>query len=120
MYRITTLNSAPKQQLKMLLESNNFLTLKFEFKPQQLGWFFGFEYGDINYQNIRLVTRYNILRAYKSYLPFGIRCDTLDGQEPMNMDDFSTGYATVYILTQGEVQATEATYYAKTTANLRN
>lgn len=118
MYQLTTLDNNPKQQLKVLLNDTAYLTLTFEYKPNQLGWFFGFEYGDINYQNIRLCTRYNILRAYKSYLPFGLRCDTLDGLEPINQDDFITGYATVYVLTAQEVEATEGKYYAKTPTQL--
>jgi hypothetical protein len=49
-------------------------------------------------------------------LTFGIRCDTLDGLEPMDLDDFLTGYATVFILSPEEVNITESTYYVKVSA----
>lgn len=113
MYQITQLDDQPKQEIKMILDNTQSVTLTFEYKPNQLGWFFGVQYDDINYQNIRLTTTYNILRAYKNYLPFGLRCDTLDGEEPINQEDFVTGYATVYLLTKSDVEAIEGNYYVK-------
>lgn len=113
MYQITQLDDQPKQEIKMILDNTQAVTLTFEYKPNQLGWFLGVQYDDINYQNIRLTTTYNILRAYKNYLPFGLRCDTLDGEEPINQEDFVTGYATVYLLTKSDVEAIEGNYYVK-------
>lgn len=113
MYQFTSLSNEPKQQITMILEDNSRVIFTFEYKPNQQGWFFGFQYGDINDQNIRLVTSYNMLRAYKSYLPFGLRCDTLDGEEPMDLNDFVSGYATLYLLTSADVEAIEGNYYNK-------
>lgn len=118
MLEITSLDDSAAQQTKILLENGEYVTLTFRYSPQQLGWFFGVQYGDYNYQNIRLATRYNILRAYRNYLPFGLRCDTEDGLEPIEQDDFINGYATLYILNKDEVIATEGKYYAKTSAQL--
>lgn len=116
MYLLNNLGSEPKQKLTMMLEDNTRLVLKFEYKENQQGWFFGFEYGENNYQNIRLTTSYNVLRAYRNYLPFGLRCDTVDDGEPVGIDDFVTGYASVYLLTRDDVQAIEGNYYVKETA----
>lgn len=113
MYQLTQLDSQPRQQIEMILDNQERVLFTFEYKSNQLGWFFGFKYGDINYQNIRLTTTYNILRAYRNYLPFGLRCDTQDDEEPMTIDDFTTGYSTVYLLTKAEVQAIEGNYYVK-------
>ena len=113
MYLFTQLGNEAKQEIKMILDNSNTVTFTFEYKPNQLGWFFGFRYDDVNYQNIRLTTAYNILRAYKTWLPFGLRCDTLDGEEPLDQDDFISGYATVYLLTKSDVEAIEGNYYAK-------
>lgn len=116
MLQLTSLGNEAKQKITMLLEDNSRVIFTFEYKPNLLGWFFGFEYNDINYQNIRLTTSYNILRAYRNYLPFGLRCDTLDLEEPLDLDDFVTGYATVYLLTKADVEAIEGNYYAKVDA----
>ncbi len=113
MYKFTNLGNEPRQQMTIMLDNQSNIKFTFEYKPNQLGWFFGFEYGDVNYQNIRLTTSYNILRAYRNWLPFGLRCDTADDEEPMNIDDFVNGYATVYLLTKADVQAIEGNYYKK-------
>lgn len=114
MYKFVNLGSEARQEVTKILDDGSLVKFTFEYKPNQLGWFFGFEYGDINYQNIRLTTTYNILRAYRNYLPFGLRCDTLDNGEPMDLNDFASGYATVYLLTKQDVQAIEGNYYVKT------
>lgn len=113
MYQISSLDNSPKQQIKIPLENNRFLTIYLEYRANQQGWFFDFTYNETTYTNLRLVTAYNMLRAYGSYLPFGLRCDTLDGLEPTDIDDFSSGYAKVYTLTSEDVEAVEANYYAK-------
>lgn len=113
MYKFTSLTDSPRQEITMLLDDNSRVVFNFEYKSNQLGWFFGFKYEDINYQNIRLTTSYNILRAYRNYLPFGLRCDTQDLEEPTDITDFKTNYASVYLLTKEDVQAVEGNYYAK-------
>lgn len=118
MYKLTQLDNNAKQEIKIILDNNENVIINFEYKPNQLGWFFGFKYNDINYQNIRLTTSYNILRAYRNWLPFGLRCDTADGFEPMDITDFISNYAFVYILTNEEVKITEGLYYAKDTTQL--
>lgn len=113
MYQITTLDNNPKQEITMILDNQERVTFNFEYKQNQLGWFFGIKYGNYNYQNIRLVTAYNLLRAYRNYLPFGLRVDTPDMGEPTDLTDFSTGYAKVYLLTKEDVQTVERNFYAK-------
>lgn len=113
MYQLTSLSNEPKQEIIMMIDDNIRIPLTFEYKSNQMGWFFGFQYGDVNYQNVRLTTSYNILRAYRNWLPFGLRCDTADDEEPMDIDDFATGYAKVYLLTKQDVQTIESNYYLK-------
>lgn len=120
MNKITALGSEPKQKFSTILENGDRLVMTFEYKANQLGWFFGFEYNGELYQNIRLTTSYNILRGYKTWLPFGIACKTLDGLEPTDIDDFIDEYASVYILTKDEVGAIESLYYAKISQELQN
>ena len=116
MYQITQLGSEPKQAFSMYLDDGSQVDFVFVYKPNQLGWFFDFTYNQQTYRNIRLTTCYNLLRAYQSWLPLGLRCDTLDGFEPLDIDDFDNGYATVYLLTRQDVDAIEGKYYAKVDA----
>lgn len=112
MYRFTTLGNEPKQAITMLLDDQTRVEFEFEYRKNQLGWFFAYKYNDMEQANIRLVTSFNILRSF-TRLPFGLRCDTLDGEEPMGLEDFLSGYATVYLLTAEDVKLTENKYYAK-------
>lgn len=114
MYQFTQLGNEAKQEIEMILDDSSKIVFNFEYKPNQIGWFFGFQYKDVNYQNIRLTTSYNLLRAYKSWLPFGLRCDTLDGEEPIDQNDFINGYATVYLLTKEDIETIEGNFYVKT------
>lgn len=118
MYKINSLGNEPKQQISLLTEDNTRVVLNFEYKANQLGWYFGFEYDGNLYNNIRLTTSYNILRAYRSWLPFGIMCLTVDNFEPMDLNDFITGYAGVYILTKEDINGIESNYYAKVATEL--
>lgn len=113
MYKFINLTNEPRQQVTKLLDDGTRIVFNFEHKANQLGWFFGFQYGDVNYQNIRLTTSYNILRAYRNWLPFGLRCDTPDFEEPMDIEDFVTGYATVYLLDKQDIEAIEGNYYKR-------
>lgn len=113
MYQLSQLDNNPKQCVTMILDNQERVILTFEYKPICQGWFFGFEYNGEKYDNIRLTTSYNILRAYRNWLPFGLRCDTTDDEEPMGIEDLANGYAKIYLLTREDVQATEGKYYVK-------
>lgn len=113
MFQLTQLRNEPRQKFDMILDSETRITFTFEYVENQLGWFFGFKYNNQEYKNIKLTTSYNILRAYRNWLPFGLRCDTADDEEPMDIDDFRTGYANVYLLTKEDVEAIEGNYYSK-------
>lgn len=113
MYKFTSLGSEPKQEITMLLSDNSRVVFNFEYKPNQLGWFFGFQWGEYNYQNLRLTTNYNILSAYSSYLPFGLRCDTADFEEPYDLEDFSSGYAVLYLLPKADISVINEKYYSR-------
>lgn len=55
-----------------------------------------------------LVTYPNLLRPWQNIVPFGFACVTNDGQDPVAVDDFITGYATLYILNASDVLTVEA------------
>lgn len=114
MYKLDTLTSDAKQYTTWTFGNNDEVQLYFEYKENQMGWFLGIKYGnDINYRNIRLTTHPNLLRAYVSMIPFGMMIKTLDGLEPMSIDDFENGYCSVYMLTKNECELLEGNYYVK-------
>lgn len=113
MFKLDNLTANSKQYTTWTF-NNDEVQLYFEYKENQLGWFLGIKYGDtIDYRNIRLTTHPNLLRAYKNILPFGMMVTTLDGLEPMSIEDFTNGYCSVYMLTSTECQLLEGGTYAK-------
>ena len=56
MQQITTLSDEYKQNFKIELETGEKVTFEFEYRPNQLGWFFGFEYKNFKKSNIRFNT----------------------------------------------------------------
>lgn len=120
MYKFTSLGNEPKQEIIMLLSDNSRVTFNFEYRANQQGWFFGYQWGEYNRQNIRLTTNYNMLSAYQSYLPFGLRCDTTDFEEPYDIDDFINGYASLYLLTKDDVSVIETKYYTRDNGEVLN
>ena len=113
MYQFTQLDNNPKQEITMILDDNSRVTFNFEYISNQLGWFFGIKYQEYNYQNIRLTTGYNILRAYRNYLPFGLRVETQGNEEPTDQNDFINNFCVLYLLTKEDVITVERNYYAK-------
>ena len=113
MQQITTLSIDAKQNFKMILDDNTQVQFTFQYRPNQLGWFFDLVWGDIQKYGIRLTTAPNLLRGYKNILPFGLMVTTNDNDEPYSQDDFVSGYCNLYLLNPTDILAVEANYYAK-------
>jgi len=116
LHKLNSISNSPRQKITFPLEDNSKVVFNFEYKANQIGWFFSFTYNDNTYSNLRVTTSYNLLRYFRTWLPFGLRVDTVDRQEPTDLDDFSNGYATLYILNKSDIETTEANYYVKTSA----
>jgi hypothetical protein len=81
-----------------------------KYSPQQLVWYIEqLIYGDVTIQGMRISTNLNILRQFKNLVPFGMACLTADDNDPTQQQDFSSGYANLYILDPTDVLAVEAT-----------
>lgn len=116
MHKLNSISNEPRQKVVIPLDDNSRVVLKLEYRANQIGWFFDFTYEDKTYTNFRITNSYNILRNFRTWLPFGLRVDTLDGLEPTDLDDFASGYATLYVLNKDDITITESNYYAKITA----
>lgn len=104
-----TANTLQKQIL--ILEDGTQITITIEFKPMQFGWFIReLIYEDFTLNGFRIFTSPNILYQFKNLIPFGLMCTTKDGQEPKLQQDFSSGYASLFVLTSSEVDQLAALY----------
>lgn len=105
--RLIGISSDPTQQYTLALPDGTQVTFSIRFSPNQKGWFYSLTATNWESLNRRLVVSQNMLRQYRNILAFGLACFTTDGYEPIYQDDFLTGRAKLYLLTQAEAAETE-------------
>jgi hypothetical protein len=91
------------QTQNALLQDGTKVGITLRYVPQQLGWFMDLTYLEFALYSFRVSALPNILNQYRNKLPFGMACFTSDGVSPSQQQDFSSGYATLYILTPEEI-----------------
>lgn len=107
MITLTEITDDPNQEFTVQLEDNSSFTMQLEFLDQQEQW-------SLNISNIpnsskiingvKVVSSINLLRQFQRIIPFGILIETKEGDDPFQIDDFSTGRATFNILNADEVE----------------
>jgi len=95
------------QQLTIKLDDGTTAQLNMKYLDGQQGWFYGLTYGTFELINRRVVVGVNMLRAFRNIIPFGLACQTQDGQEAIFQDDFSSGRASIYLLNPVDVAGVE-------------
>jgi hypothetical protein len=108
MYLIEGLSKHSFQKQRLILPNGDPILLTIQFKPQQFGWFItslSYDPTDFLLKSARIVVSPNMLYQYKNQIPFGLACFTANGQEPTQQEDFSSGFASLYILSEAEVEA---------------
>jgi len=106
MLKITSLTNDPFQKQTLFLPNGEALVLYLYFRPMQYGWFISqLVYGDFVLNEVRVTNSPNMLFQFMNKLPFGLACFSKDNREPTQQNDFISGAATLYILTEAECQA---------------
>lgn len=101
---IQQITSDAKQKQTFVLPDGTTFDLELSYKTQQIGWFITkLTYLDFTLENMRICTSPNILHQFRNQLPFGIGCFVTDNDEPTQQQDFSSGRASLLLLTQEEV-----------------
>ena len=111
---LTEISDDSKQLFTVVLENNQTFNFALEFLDQQERWIYNLTYepADLTIQGSSIVNSPNILRQFERIIDFGIGIITDQGDDPSFIDDFSSGRATINILTAEEVQAVEETFYS--------
>lgn len=106
---ITSLTSSPNQLNELVLDNNKSAIFRLRYYPRMLSWFFDISYEKISINNVKVVLHPNILRQFKTRLPFGmmIYTDNLSPVEPFQITDFQTGRVKIAILNDSEVLEVE-------------
>jgi hypothetical protein len=111
MYAIQQITSAPTQTMTLILPSGQTANLTIQYAAQQYCWFIlSLTYAPLNFtlQGVQITANPNMLNQWRNSLPFGLGCFVNGNREPTQLQDFSSGNAQLFILTQAEV----ASYWA--------
>ena len=110
---ITSITSSPNQFHELVLDDNKSAKFTLRYYPRMFSWFFDIEYEDVVINNVKVVLHPNILRQFKSKLPFGLSVYVENGSpvEPFQITDFQTGRVYLAILNSDEVQQVESEFF---------
>lgn len=92
-----------RQEFAVSLDDNSRVTISLWYSSMQAGWFYSVSRGTFSVTNRRMVNSPNMLRQFRDFIPFGLACIVSDGLEPVFIDDFSTGRASLYILDSADI-----------------
>ena len=111
MKRIDNLTSGRSQITRLALEDGTIVSFTVNFNALTERWAIDVEYTTKNFitRGVGIATGPNFLRSFRRILPFGLACVTTDGVDPTLPDDFETGRATLFLLTEAEVDQVEIT-----------
>jgi len=112
MKKIENLTNDPFQQQNVVLADGSILFIQMFYRQTQLGWFFTQLRhpqlnGGIPIYGLRVCNNGNILRQFKNIINFGRSCYTDGSREPTQIQDFSSGASSLYVLSEDEVQQYE-------------
>lgn len=109
MLLIQQISNDPLQKQTIVLDDGTTFEITLYFRPLQLGWFIEkLVYKDFVLTGVRVCNLPNILKQFKSQIPFGIACFSTGDREPSQLEDFSSGNSNLYVLTTDEVLDYEA------------
>lgn len=107
MKQITSVTNDANQILAVVLDDGTKVNMTLSYCPNQLGWFYSLTYKTFSVTNRRIVNSPNMLRQFRTFIPFGLACLVVDGYEPIYQSDFISNRAALYILNEQDVTETE-------------
>lgn len=107
--QITNLTNFANQEIILQLPDGTTATMGLIYHGATERWIMNLTYGTQEYNGIGICTYPNILRQWKDILPFGLMFATADQTDPFDINDFTTGRVSVFLLTQEDVALIEDT-----------
>lgn len=106
MFKINQITTDPLQKQNLILADGTQVQLTINYKSLQAGWFITeLIYGSFDLKGVRICNSPNLLYQFKNQIPFGLACFTSGNREPTQQEDFATGAAILYLLSEAEVEA---------------
>lgn len=105
---ISNLTNFANQITLLQLEDGSAVTLELIYQGTTERWIANVSYGTRAFNGIGICCFPNIMRQWRNVIPFGIACTTADQTDPVSINDFLTGRASVYLLSAADVLEIEA------------
>lgn len=103
MILIQRLTSDALQESTFVLPDGTSFSFQLQFIPMQYCWVFtNITYGTFILNSLKVSISPNMLFQFQNQIPFGIACFATDNIEPQQQQDFLSGAAQLYVLTQAE------------------
>ena len=115
MNRIDNLSGNAFQQSFLQMPDGSTGQLNLYYRAAVSRWFFDFihpQFPNGSLLGAGLCAHPNLLRQFKNILTFGFACTTTNGVDPVSIDDFTDGNASLYILDSADVQSVETSFFA--------
>ena len=104
MLKIETISQDPIQDIVITLETGEQVLTRLRYLPTIKRWIMNLTYGTKTINGIMLCVHPNLLKQFKSSIPFGIAIKSKFNLDPTEVDDFANGNTTFYILNATEVK----------------
>ena len=98
MYNLTSLASSLVQTVSIILSDGSSAQLTFMYHAAVQRWSLDVEYKGFAARGLGLATHLNLLRIWRSVIPFGIQVSTVDNTDPFLPTDLQSGRVTITIL----------------------
>lgn len=105
--QITNLTNFADQTSTLQLPDGTTANMQLIYQGATERWIMNLSYGDQIFNGIGVCCYPNILRQWKNVLPFGLMFATADQTDPFDINDFSTGRVSVFLLTPEDIATIE-------------
>lgn len=111
MTKITNLTNFSDQVTQLQLPDGTIAEMELIYHGATERWIMNVAYNGKIINGVGLCCYPNILRQFENILPFGIACTTNDHTDPFDINDFSTGRVSMFLLTTDDIAAINASVY---------
>lgn len=106
--QITNLTNFADQVTQIQLSDGSVATMELIYQGAAERWIMNISYGSFVKNGLNVCTYPNVLRQWKNILPFGLMFATADQTDPFDINDFSTGRVSVFLLDSTDVASVES------------
>jgi len=104
---LNSLTDYPAQRFKVVGENKEQIAIILRYMPSVQQWRMDISSSNFKSYGLVLVNSPNILRQWKNIISFGLAIGSIDGADPMYLDDFSKGRIVMSILSNDEKNVAE-------------